>query len=327
MIDRLKVVSVDSQSAQNVTSTTRPLSRRQEIQAKFDRLWLTEPEQFNPLRNCMERLRLKRTLQLIEQQTQLTEKLVVDLGCGSGVFARHLRDKNAHIEAVDISINALKVLKSEDCQRITALQDFVPHTKLIDNHYDLVVSLELIGYIPSNEQRLYMSELSRLVKSDGFVICSTALDIDTQDPVQAFGALAETEFSSLIWKFSYHALYLRIIDFLRAPERFFQGWKNHSYRKEQIGKRYGFGKWWYSMNSSVALGWFWAAARYLANPMVKLLQNNETILLGVEKICRFFWSEAGISHAIFIGKRRPLVMPTPEELLAIEPKHKRQVWE
>ncbi|MBA2727277.1 MAG: class I SAM-dependent methyltransferase, partial [Parachlamydiaceae bacterium] len=120
---------------------------------------------------------------------------------------------------------------------------------------------------------------------------------------------------------------IRISNFFKAPARFANAWKDHQYRKQQLSKRSGFGKWWYSMNTSKFLGWFWSGMQYLAYPIVSILENNRTVLLGLEKICRFLWTDSGISHAIFIGQRRPLIPPTKEELLAIEPKHKRQVWE
>jgi len=327
MSNPFKIASQDNKLSQKVDNKPRTISKRQETQAKFDRLWLTEAKQFAPLRNCRGKERIIRTWNLIEKHTSFKGKLAVDLGCGSGVFSKKMRDAGAAVDAVDISSNALKALQSDNSERIAAIQDFIPHTSLEDNRYDLVVSMELIGYIPSVEHRLYMSELARLVKSEGFVVCSTSLDINTQDAVQSFGSLAETEFAISEWKFSYHALQIRISNFFKAPARFAKGWQDHHYRKQQLAKRTGFDKWWYSFNSSTAIGWLWSGLQYLAFPLVYLLDNNRTLLLGLEKICRFLWTESGISHASFIGQRRPLIPPSKEELQAIEPKQKRQVWE
>jgi hypothetical protein len=60
----LTIISVTPPSPQKMPLPSR-LTRRRELQAKFERLWLLEPEQFNPLRNCMQRERLERTYQLI----------------------------------------------------------------------------------------------------------------------------------------------------------------------------------------------------------------------------------------------------------------------
>ncbi len=327
MPNPFNIVSQDNKSAQDSNNQSPRTSKRQEIQAKFDRLWLIDPEQFNPLRNCMEKTRIVRTIDLIKAHCPLKDKSVVDLGCGSGIISKLLRDDGAKIDAVDISSNAIKILKKDDCEEINSIQDYVPHTSLEDNRYDLVLSTDLIGYIPNVEHRLYMSELARLVKTDGFVVCSTSLDINTQDAVQVFGSLAETEFAILAWKFSYHALHIHLSNFFKTPARFAEGWSDPHLRKQHINKKSGFGKFWYSMNTSKAIGWLWAGLSYIAYPFVQLIENSQFILLGLEKICRFLSPESGISHAIFIGQRRPLIKPTPEELMAIEPKHKRQVWE
>ncbi len=327
MPNPFKIVSQDNKKTQQTNNKPHTTSKGQEFQARFDRLWLTDPRQFNPLRNCMEKERLVRTENLIKNHTSLKDKVAVDLGCGEGIFSKIIRDAGAQVESVDISSNALKALQRDGNEGIKVIQDFLPHTSLEDNKYDLVIAMDLIGYIPIIEHRLFMSELSRLVKSEGFVVCSTSLDINTQDAIQSFGSLAETEFTISEWKFNYHALHIRISNFFKAPARFAKAWKDHQHRKQQLSKKSGFDKWWYSMNTSKFLGWFWNGMQYLAYPIVSILENNRMVLLGLEKICRFLWTDSGISHAIFIGQRRPLIPPTKEELLAIEPKHKRQVWE
>lgn len=329
MQDRLKIISADNPQSLDSHAPKNSLSKRAETQAKFDRLWLTEAEQFDTLRNCMERDRISRTWHLIASLGSTAGKSIVDLGCGGAVLAKKLAAaaEYASLEAVDISKNALKIAQAGSDGKIKFRQDYLPHTSLEDNHYDLVISTELIGYIPAAEHRLYMSELARLVKPNGFVLCSTALDINTEDAVQVFGALAETEFNIEKWKFSYHALYIQVSNFFKSPERFSRGWKDRHYRKQQMGKRKGFSKWWYTMNSAWAIGWLWNGLQYAAYPFAHQIENNQSILLGLEKICRFLWAESGITHAIFLGKRRPLIKATAEELLAIEPKHKRQVWE
>ncbi|MGZ3633248.1 MAG: hypothetical protein ACXWM7_02830 [Parachlamydiaceae bacterium] len=46
-----------------------------------------------------------------------------------------------------------------------------------------------------------------------------------------------------------------------------------------------------------------------------------------ERLCRTLNPESGISHVTFIGQRRPIKIPTQEELMAIVPKQKRLIWE
>ncbi len=324
---RLNIVAVDPNGKRRPIPQSTRHARRLETQAKFDRMWLVDPEQFNPLRNAMERERLDRTFAAIKEHFDPVYKLVADLGCGSGVMSRRIRDAGASIHAVDISNNALKILAQSDMTSIQATQDYVPRTTLTDESYDLVISTELIAWLPSDDYRLYMAELARLVKGEGWVVCSTAVDIDSEDALQRFAALAETEFTVKKWILSYHRLSLRLWDFFDAPRRFFRASQDPEYREQQLKKRHAFSLLWFRCNSSKILGYFWFLIQYIATPIAYALKQWPPLLNGMEKISRFLWNDAGITHAIFIAKRRPLIPPPPEDELPIEPKGKRQVWE
>lgn len=271
MDKRLSVIATEQKSKNTQPAPTKA-NKRQALQAKFDRIWLDDSKQFDPQRNCIEQERLKRTLDLLSRHTMLAGKQAVDLGCGRGVFAKMLAAEGALVDAVDISANALKPLKEENPQNIRPVQDMLPQTLLQDDHYDLVISTEVIGFLPELERRLYFAELSRLVKSDGLVLCSTGLDINTVGGFEAFEALAETEFQILEWVFSYHAFFIRLTNLL------------------------------------------------------PFLDKNRTLMLWLEKLCRLINQDGGLSHALFIGKRRPLMIqaqaepPTPMQ-------QKRRVWE
>jgi 2-polyprenyl-3-methyl-5-hydroxy-6-metoxy-1,4-benzoquinol methylase len=326
MNNRFNIVSSETATEEIKKSGTQ-LSKRQQTQARFDRLWLTNPEQFNPLRNAIGKERLRRTLELIESKTTIQGKTAVDLGCGSGIFCQYLRDAGASVDAIDISNNALKNLQETNSQGITAKQDFVPFTTLNDSSYDIVVSMELIGYLEPKEHRLYFSELARLVKDEGYVISSTAIDLGTEGAVQTFGALVETEFTIAAWKFSYNALAIHIADFLKGPERFAKAWQDPTYRKEQLAKRRNIGKYWFKLNSSKIVGSIWRALSIITRPIAHAFENSKSLMTVLEKICRPLWGESGISHIMFIGQRRPLIPPTAEELQVNVPKQKRHVWE
>lgn len=332
MDKRLSIVAVEQKSQDSPDRGNSKLNRRQTAQAKFNQLWLDNPNQFDPERNCIERERLKRTLELLKRHVGITGKYAVDLGCGRGTLAKLLKAEGAVVDAVDISNVALKPLKDASVKennpgKINAIEDFVPATKLADDSYDIVLSTELIGYLPKEERRLYFAELSRLVKTDGYVICSTGLDIHTDDALQAFVDLVETEFHPLEWRLSSHAFLISIKNFLKTPENYAKGSKDQNFRQQEIAKRRGFKRYWYQLNSSWFPGVIWKLVSYFTNPVLNLFEQNRTLMLLLENLCRVLKSNSGISHVIFIGQRRPLIIPTQEELMAIEPKHKRQVWE
>ena len=166
---------------------------RSEARARFERLWLLNPEQFNPLRNCMERERIERTWSLAVEFLPLKNKLVADLACGAGVMTQRLKEAGARVHALDIASIPLKILQEKVPQVDQTFQQCLPHTTLEDDAYDMVFADEVIAFIPPQQLRLFMSELSRLIKPDGYVICSTALDLNTQDPLARFESLTETE--------------------------------------------------------------------------------------------------------------------------------------
>lgn len=322
----ITVPSSDETSSSNTSSNRSRTARVKEMQAKFERMWLINPEQFNPLRNCMERERIERTWELLVRHTSLEEKQTADIGCGEGLLSRRLRDAGAHVEAVDIAENALKHLKEKDHHRIHTKQEALPNTSLPDNAYDVIVCTEVIADLNRDDYRLFFAELSRLVKSSGVVVCSSAIDIDSDGGVDKLNELAQTEFDILESVKSYHALYIRLRRMLEAPSRFIEGWQDSAVKKKELSKRHGFSWVWYWMNTSPLFVWMWYGLEPLTRPFRRLLKNSRKTLLRLEKFCRLLWDESGVSHYLFIAKRRPLQMVDPREI-PIEHPHKKEIWE
>lgn len=317
----LKIVSTSDKKEGWVSSKS---NNRTEAIARFDRLWLQNPEQFNPERNCMEQERIERTAALFPE---LNGCVAADLGCGLGTLSRLMRDAGATVTAVDVSANALKALKEWDATRISAEQDYVPRTKLIDDSYDLALGTELVAYLPHQEYRLFMSELARLVKPDGNVICSTPIDINSVDSLERFIELSETEFKPTTWKLSYHKYWIKLHDFIAAPSRYVRAGRDAQYRTEKLEEREGFGKVWFRWNSSKPLVFLWMVIRLVSAPLHSVVKRSRWLLLTLERMCKAISSTAGISHAIWIGKRRPLVEYTPPEEQPEVHLGKKQVWE
>ncbi len=322
---RLSIVEVSNKPTEERRLSSRRV-KRQEMQAKYERLWLIKPEQFDPTRNCMERERLERTLQLIQSHLSLSGKRVVDIGCGNGTLAKRLRDAGAVVQAVDIASNALKQLQQHDAADIETLQDALPETSLPDNTYDLVVCTEVIAELNAPDYRLFFAELARLVKPTGYVVCSTPLDIHSEDALQRLSELAHTEFNVIEWVYSYHALYQRLIDFISAPGRYSKAYRDTNYRLSELQTRTGFNRMWFRWNSLLLPALFWVPLSYITNPLADKLSQSRFLMLKLESISRFFSDISGITHAIFIGQRRPLEIPDRQHQPIERPK-KREVWE
>lgn len=324
----LQVTSVSNNATATRHTPSNRNSHRQEIQARMERLWLQDPEQFNPQRNNIGRKRLQLTIELLQKDAPLKGKRVADLGCGSGVLTRMMRDNGAVVHAVDVAGNALSRLKEHDMHDITAIQDCLPTTSLKDDYYDIVVCTEVIGYLNPDQYRLFFAELSRIVKADGHVLCSSDLDLDSEDSLERFGGLAETEFTIEHWEFSYHRLLIKWIRFFEIPEKYISASRHPDEHQKEFSRKSTFlGRWWFRLNTNKIVVPFWMFLNIVAKPIANGLLQNDNIMIFLESICKFLWSESGISQAIFIGKRRPLTFPLPPSEIPIEPKHKRQTWE
>lgn len=276
----LNIVSVAS-NAQKPPVKEKP-SRRQEIQAKMERLWHQDPQQFDPERDCLQRQRIQQTREVIMAAIPLQGHRVVDLGCGTGSMSAFFANEGvAHVDAVDVASQSLALVRALQKPTIKAIQDCLPMTKLEDDSYDLVVCTEVIGYLHPQEYRAFFSELARLVNAKGLVACSSSFDLNSEDPLERFAVLAETELEIERWVLNYHRLFINICHLF-----------------ERIYK-----------------------------PLGHRLKQSVFLRDALEPICKFLWSERGISHALFLGRRRPLNFVLPENEIPREMKHKRQVWE
>lgn len=324
----LKIISVEQGNSQRQKeSYAGGKSRRLEAKAKYDRLWLQEREKMDPSSTCMERERIERTLNFVQKYISLEGKAVADLGCGSGYFARLIRDQGGTVDALDVSDVALKLLQKASMTGITPIQDCIPSTSLKDDAYDLVVCLDLIALLQQDEYRLLISELARLVKRDGRVVCSSPLDFHTDEAFQKFYDLFETEFDIENCLLSYHSFYIKLCDFLKAPARFAKAGHNNAYRQHQVENRSGFSRIWFKYNTAKMPSAFWRFVQFLFNPIASFLEQNKKVMLFLEKICRFLKAERGVSHAVMMGKRRPLFVQLPADQVPKETKHKKQLWE
>lgn len=319
----LHIVSTDNQPP----SQQQAPSKRAEIEARFDRIWLQEPQQLDPSCSAMSRERVARTVHFLQQQGDISGYLAVDLGCGNGYMTRQLRDLGLHMHAVDISYNALKELQKKDHTNIKPIQDYMPKSMLSDDCYDIVVAADLIAYLDPKEYRLFFSELARIIKEEGLLACSTPIDIYSEGGLQKFIDYVLTEFTVDKCLFSYNYLLIRCLDFFKAPGRFAKARADKNYRKRSLEERVSVNRWWFKLNSSPIIGFIWSAVQYLMNPIAHFLENSPKTIKILEKISKSIWNDSAISHVVVIGKRKVLMPPTLESMQPREPKHKKQLWE
>jgi 2-polyprenyl-3-methyl-5-hydroxy-6-metoxy-1,4-benzoquinol methylase len=301
-------------------------ARRSEIEAAMERSWLQDPEQFNPERDAVQKKRVASTLKTIKTHLQLGGIRCTDLGCGNGKIAGLLRDEGAQVDALDIASKALDLLKAGDISGITLIQDCLPATRLEDSAYDLVVCTETIAYLEPKEYRLLLAELSRLIKKDGMAVCSTPLDIYSENALEHFAALAETEFEIDEWVLRYDLLWIKCCQFFEAPGLFIKAANEH-FRKKELEKRKSLNRLWFKWNTTKPLILFWRLVNPVSGRIASALRQSNRMVDFLEKTTKFFWDTSGISHALFIGKRRPLAFPLPPNEIPVERRGKREVWD
>ncbi len=327
--DPLRIISAEGKPEDSDRPSYQRHSRREEVQATMERKWKNDPEQFNPLRDWFGRIRLERTMTLIQAHGKLSDIRVVDLGCGAGIFSQRLADQGADVDAVDIASLALERVKSLQNAKIHPIQGYVPRTELKDEAYQGVVACEVIGYLLPAEQRLLFNEVARLVTAEGWVVVSTRLDIDSEDALERLAELAETELIVKEWRLGYHRLAIRILDFFEAPGRFVRGAKDEEYRKEAMRNRYSLSRSWYHFNSRPMAAFFWKPIAWITTPFARWLKQRSSWLILCEKLSETLWQQDGATEAILIGQRRPLADPVvpPADEIPVSRKEKRFVWE
>lgn len=324
--NRLKVTRVEN------TKQPQPLipsrgTRRQEVEATMERMWLNDPEQFNAERDAVQRKRIYNTILAIKENISVSGKRCADLGCGSGSITRLLRDAGAKIDAVDIASNALNLLKLNDMENITAIQDCLPSTLLDDNAYDLVVCTEMIGFLQPKEYRMLFAELARLINKEGLVACSSSLELNSENALERFATLAETEFEIEEWILRYDFVWLKICRFFESPALYIKAGKEPFERNKELDKRKSLSRLWFKINSSQPVTSFWRVVDCAFCPLAAKLRQSDRLVDILGTVTKFIWDESGISHALFIGKRRPMSFPLPANEIPVEMKHKREVWD
>ena len=305
--DPLKIVAVDgAPSPPAAVRQPVPRQRQKEAQARLDRRWLLYPEAKDVRAHCRERERIHRTVDLIDAHVVLKDLKTLDVGCGRGVLARELQSRGADIHALDASSVALKLLEQDGAEGITLHQETLPNTSLPDHSFDLVTCTDVIADLAQADYRLLFSELARLVTNEGYVVCSTPLDINSEDALQRFLALAGTEFEILDWIFSYHHLHVRLSKLLKPPKRFYQAWADPHYKRIKMAKRSGARGRWFDYNTKFLPAHCWRAVSTVTDPLLRLLENNDRLLLMMERLSHTLWGDSATTHIAFIGKRRPL---------------------
>ncbi len=141
---------------------------------KFDAIaqnWWDPKGEFKPL-HAINPLRLNF---INSHAGQLTDKSVLDIGCGGGILSESLAQQGAKVSAIDMAEGVIKIAKSHALEQnldidyqLSTAEDFAT------NHsasYDVVTCMEMLEHVPDPASVVHAC--SQLVKPGGLVFLST----------------------------------------------------------------------------------------------------------------------------------------------------------
>ena len=98
---------------------------------------------------------------------------VLDLGCGSGIYAHYLTEQGARVTSIDISEEMVGIVKEKLGNKVSTytqdLSEGLPHET--SDSYDVVICPLMVHYI--EDLSLLFSDINRVLKKDGCFVFST----------------------------------------------------------------------------------------------------------------------------------------------------------
>ena len=107
---------------------------------------------------------------------KVVEKLnVLDVACGEGYGSSLMAENAGRVTGVDISHEAIEHAKKRyNHSNLDYIRGSATDLSMFQNEtFDAVISFETIEHIDETSQQLFLKEIKRVLKSDGFLIMST----------------------------------------------------------------------------------------------------------------------------------------------------------
>lgn len=111
----------------------------------------------------------------VKQFVELTDKKVLDVGCGGGVFSEAMAANGGKVTAIDLAEDSLEVAKLhlyESHLKIDYKQQSVEDfAKENANSFDLVVCMEMLEHVPDPQS--VVDACAKILKPGGWLFLST----------------------------------------------------------------------------------------------------------------------------------------------------------
>ncbi len=125
-----------------------------------------------------QKFRHRLSFKLIKEIVKKGENLaILDIGCGLGEFTAkvyQLNPKNS-IYGIDISQKAIDYV-SKKHQWLQAKVGALPEIPFPNDSFDLVIALEVLYYLNSEDREKAVQEIKRILKDGGYLLLSGVLD-------------------------------------------------------------------------------------------------------------------------------------------------------
>lgn len=121
--------------------------------------------QLNPLR-----------LAFIQEQAELSDKKVLDIGCGGGILTEAMAKTGADVIGIDMSPDAIKVAKehAQTLQDANISYELCTAEEMAEKHpqhFDVITCMEMLEHVPNPET--IIQACATLIKPGGHIFFST----------------------------------------------------------------------------------------------------------------------------------------------------------
>ena len=105
---------------------------------------------------------------LVSLKNKITNKNVLDFGCGKGSYTEKVVYFNpSKITAIDISEKAIEIAKSKNLNKVYYMVENCESTKLNSSSFDMVYGVGILHHLNLNKA---VKEIERLLKKDGSLV-------------------------------------------------------------------------------------------------------------------------------------------------------------
>ncbi|MBU6460871.1 MAG: bifunctional 2-polyprenyl-6-hydroxyphenol methylase/3-demethylubiquinol 3-O-methyltransferase UbiG [Proteobacteria bacterium] len=111
----------------------------------------------------------------IRRHCTLTEKKVLDVGCGGGILSEAMDSSGAHVTGIDLGEKAIRIAKLHQLESGSSVRYDVLAVETLARQeplsFDIVTCMEMLEHVPDPASIVH--SCAQLVKSDGTVFFST----------------------------------------------------------------------------------------------------------------------------------------------------------